>query len=182
VTLFGDRALQTWIAIEADPTITAFCERPIVARAHKPPRVIDFWVERRDGEELWLVIREREQAAIEPGEEYDAALREWARAEGMQLRVIKLDEVALSDVAFENWRSALHYLAANHDLLSPALIESLKQSCESGETLHCLERLYSNEDPVLIRSGLFCLLHKGVIQADDWQTVPLSPAMRFHTT
>lgn len=61
------------------------------------------------------------------------------------------------------------YLLANHALLNSNLLKNLQDASEAGETLHRIEHFYKDEDPVLIRSGLYSLLHTGFIRADDWQ-------------
>jgi hypothetical protein len=78
VTLFGEAALNAWISIEANPQIAAFCERPAVSRSQKPARVVDFWVQLPNAEELWLLRRGREPQE-DPGSSIAPSFRSWAQ-------------------------------------------------------------------------------------------------------
>ena len=61
-TVFGDLCLSALIRLEIDPSVLAYCERPMVLEDLKPKRVVDFWVKRTSGEELWFLLRPSEKA------------------------------------------------------------------------------------------------------------------------
>ena len=63
VTLFDHAAFATWIDLEADPEVVAFCERPALSGPQAPGASIDFWVRRFDGEEFVSVIGVLSQAS-----------------------------------------------------------------------------------------------------------------------
>ena len=54
ITLFGRNSLNTWVLLEADSNVVSYCERPLVIPDVKPKRVVDFWVNFLDREELWI--------------------------------------------------------------------------------------------------------------------------------
>ena len=56
MSLSSYAAWQLWLALEANPAVSTFCERPTFI-AGGPRRVIDFWVRfKRDQEvEFWLL-------------------------------------------------------------------------------------------------------------------------------
>ncbi len=179
LTLFGEWALNAWIAIEADPSITGLCERPMVVGSQKPPRVVDFWIKRSATEELWLLLRQKEQASLAQGEMLVPAFRSWAEGAGMSVRLLRLEELALCEQLSRNWSAVLHYLAANHALLRPDLIDGLREACRGGAQLQALERRFAVEDPILVRTAVFSLLHQGVVRAGEFASNPIGPSMRF---
>lgn len=180
VTLFGQRSLRAWVAIEADPTILQFCERPLALEC-KPARVIDFWVRRANlEEELWVLLRSAEQSADQ--QVASSAFRQWSQAQGFTPRYLSPDEPALTDEQLRNWGTALRYLAANRKLLKEDLINSVRQACESGAEIGALERRFTQYDPILIRSALFHLLHGGVVRTSEFSSALIHPSMRFELT
>jgi len=56
LSLSSYAAWQLWLALEANPAVSTFCERPTFI-AGSPRRVIDFWVhfKRDQAAEFWLL-------------------------------------------------------------------------------------------------------------------------------
>ena len=51
---FGEHVFEQWVRLEADPTVQAFCERPVyLDRAAM--RLVDFWV-MQEGREALLIV------------------------------------------------------------------------------------------------------------------------------
>ena len=46
--------------IESDPAITSYCERPLVVPKAIPKRVVDFWVQTKEGGQFWILLRPSE--------------------------------------------------------------------------------------------------------------------------
>jgi hypothetical protein len=178
--LFGDVALNTWIAIEADVEIVAFCERPLVILTQKPARVVDFWVQRTTGEVLWLLQRPRENRA-EQGNSLSPSFRSWAHNKGMTVRQLLPDELALDEPLRRNWGTVLRYLAANRALVKPALLDCVRETCLTTVTLDAIEQHYPSEDPVLVRTAVFCLFQQGLVRSPAFAETPIGPASRFET-
>jgi len=180
ITLFGQRSLRAWVAIEADPTIVQFCERPLVLESSKPTRVIDFWVRRASSaEELWLLLRTTEQGPDR--ERVSPAFRQWSETQRLTPRLLPPDEPALADEELRNWGTVLRYLAANRKLLKEELIGAVSRACHSGVKLGALEHQLQHHDPVLVRTALFHLLHRGTIRGPDFAHALINPSMRFET-
>lgn len=177
--LFGRRALQAWLAIESDPQITAFCERPLVRQGERGNRVLDFWVQGRSGEALWILLRPSEVKAREREPALFAALEQWAGGQGMRIRYMDPQQELLGEYAESNWRTMLHYLAANRSLVANSLLERLQAACEAGESLQVLERRFASDDPVVVRTGVFSLLQRGLVSAATLSSEPLGPKTRF---
>lgn len=178
VTLFGQRSLRAWVAIEADPAVVGFCERPLVLESSKPSRVVDFWVRRaKSEEELWILLRAADEdpdnKAISP------AFREWCQQQALMPRLFGPDEPALTDEQFRNWGTVLRYLAANRQLLKDDLINAVKHACHPGMPLGRLERQFHDHDPILVRTALFHLVHRGAVRGADFAQALIDPSMRF---
>ena len=58
VRLFDHARFDQWVRLEADPQVLSLCERPARIGPAPDARLIDFWVRRRDGEQL-LLMRHR---------------------------------------------------------------------------------------------------------------------------
>jgi hypothetical protein len=177
--LFGEWALSAWIAIEADANVVGFCERPMVIGSQKPPRVVDFWIKRIVSEELWLLLREKEQMQQAQGETLVPAFRSWVQDAGLTVRFLRPEEFALGEQLRRNWSTVLHYLAANQALLRQELIDRLRGECRGGAQLEALEKRFAPEDPILVRTAIFCLLHQGAVRASEFESDPIGPSMRF---
>jgi hypothetical protein len=177
LTLFGQRSLRAWVAIEADPTIVEFCERPLVVQSQKPSRVIDFWVRRATAAELWLLLRAPEAGGKD--EVVSPAFRQWSRKHGLSLCLLPLEKPALSDAQFRNWGTVLRDLAANRRLLKEDLVAGVRVACRDAVALRTLERRFQHHDPILVRTALFRLLHQGVVHAPEFAHASLDPLMRF---
>lgn len=63
LTLFGRVPLDAWTILESDPDVECYCERPLVIPDTKPKRVVDFWVQRKEGDEFLFLLRLAELAA-----------------------------------------------------------------------------------------------------------------------
>jgi hypothetical protein len=175
--LFGQRSLRAWVAIEGDPTITGFCERPLVLESSNS-RVIDFWVQRANSEEeLWFLLRAAEQAADK--EVTTPAFRDWSQKQGLMPRLLSPDEPALTDAQFRNWGTVLRYLAANRRLLKDDFINGIREACSGGVQLRMLEQRFQQHDPVLVRTALFHLVHCGRVRGPEFAHALIDPSMRF---
>jgi hypothetical protein len=180
VTLFGQRSLRAWVAIEADPAVIGFCERPLVLESSKPSRVVDFWVRgAKSGEELWILLRSVPDDVTD--KIVSPAFREWSQKQGLNLRLFGPDEPALTDEQFRNWGTALRYLAANRKLLKDDLVDAVREACHPGVQLGKLERQLQHYDPILVRTALFHLVHRGTVHATEFAQALIEPSMRFES-
>lgn len=177
LTLFGEAALNAWIAIEADPQILAFCERPRVISTQKPARVVDFWVQRTASEELWFLQRRSKRA--KEANSVGPSFRTWAVSNKLTVREFPVDELVLDEQLRRNWATVLHYLAANRALTKPDFLDRIRGACPTAVTLECLEQQFPTEDPVLVRAGVFCLFQQGLLESVHFADAPIGPMMRF---
>lgn len=164
LTLFGDQNLSAFIALEADPSVLAYCERPIVIKDLKPKRVVDFWVERASGEELWLLLRPTERTWRSELNLPNAAFNVWAAANDLSIVLHLPEDLGLPDEARRNWGEILRYLGANSRFVHAELADQIYRLCGDGRTIDEIQNLLADEDPILVRTAIFRLVHEGRIQ------------------
>jgi len=91
VRAFDHAGFQQWARLQADPTVTSFCEHPVRVGADRAARLIDFWVRRASGEHLLVVDRGR--LPTELPESID----------GVSLKLIPAAELAAAATWTANW-------------------------------------------------------------------------------
>src|SRR5450631_100797 len=57
VRTFDYVGLEQWVRLETDPAVSTFCEHPARFDADDNSRLIDFWVQRGDSEEMLVIQR-----------------------------------------------------------------------------------------------------------------------------
>ena len=62
MTLYGKAALCQLIELEANPEVTAVCERPLMIPDAKPKRVVDFWAMEGGVPTFYLLLKNGELA------------------------------------------------------------------------------------------------------------------------
>lgn len=172
LTVYRRQALELWLLLEADPTVTTFCERPGYVQIDGRRRLADFWARYAGREEL-LVLTD---AAAEI--ETKAADRE-LDGQAISIRNIDAPELAAARIWTENWHRILPYLTANRGLVTPRLSDAIQRYLRQPQRLLAIEREFSTGDPVLVRAALFGLLHCGRVGAPSLRTEPLSLLTSF---
>nr|WP_315249443.1 hypothetical protein [uncultured Duganella sp.] len=180
VTLFGAHALMAWIRLEADPLVRTYCERPLVIPDIKPKRVVDFWVDYQGKQQLWLLRRPREADLASP-EQALPAFATWAASNGLELRFVGSDEGG-PPLYLDNWGRILRDLAANRRFVSAVLKARILENFTSARPLSSLSGMFPDEDPVLLRSATYQLLHNGKLRCSNLDQMPLGPASVMEPT
>lgn len=175
VTLFGATALTAWVRLEADPLVRTYCERPLVIPDVRPKRVVDFWVDVQGKQQLWLLRRPREVELTSP-EQALPAFATWAASNGLELRYIDTDRTGGSPLYIDNWGRILRDLAANRRFVSAVLKARVLEIFTSARPLSSLSGMFPDEDPVLLRSAAYHLLHNGKLRCSNLDQLPLGPA------
>jgi hypothetical protein len=164
---FGEDAFRQWICLEANPSIEAFCERPIYLTTGDK-RLVDYWVRQADGEML-LVISENSLAAT-------------ITIDGTELlvRTILPIDLAAARVWTENWERMLPAIISCRELMSTSLLKSVVHFVSEPTQLSRIEQGLGTGDLALVRAAVFTLLHRGQLQAPQLCTEPLSFLTCFH--
>ncbi|KVU39150.1 hypothetical protein WK66_24860 [Burkholderia ubonensis] len=175
LTLFGRRALDLWVRLEADPSVLAYCERPLCIPEESPLRLVDFWVRTPDCEKLCVVLRSAESTAAAQGFSLFPAFEMWSRACSFQLDLIHPHHLDDSPTLRENRMTMLHHLAAIHSIPVGSVMRDVLARCRHGLTLAELERGLAPVDPMLVRSAVFRLVMRGEVLCSSLALEPLGP-------
>ena len=170
LTLGGGGAHRLWLMIEADASIVAFCERPLVIQIAGRERAVDFWVQQADGEEALLCLWHRPEPIDPPV---------W---DSMMVRAVGDAEIRATQMWTNNWERILPVLVATRGLVKPALRDEILKRCARPLALAALQRLDIEPDPMLLRGAVFDLLHRGWLQAEALRTESVSPLTQFVCT
>lgn len=172
LTLFGRAALEAWVAIEAEPSVVSYCERPLMIPDTRPRRAVDFWVRFRDREELWLLEREHDRTDGDDPQQLMPALTSWSAANGMAVRFVPPVRDDKS-VYLDNWGRIIRELSANRRFVSRTLLGRIQECVTTAISLGDLVGHFSAEDPVLVRTAAFALLHSGQVRCTNVTVQPI---------
>ncbi len=172
LTIFGQNQLETWLLLEADPTVIGYCERPLFVPDYKPKRLVDFWAGFRDRDELWLIGHKEE--SNDADDEAVSALRTWAGQQAFKVR--QINPRIANRIFLDNWGTIIRDLSANRRYVDSPLMNAVRDCLECPRPLSAICSLLCDRDPVLVRSATYLLLHTGLIRCLDLDKEPLGPA------
>lgn len=159
VRLFDHLAFSQWIRLEVDPAVESFCERP--ARVDRRPDscLVDFWVQRSDGQAM-LLLESR----------YDLPVHD---VDGMPVEIVPLAELAAARIWIANWSRMLPVINATQALLPRVLIKRILDAVQEPRPLARVERDLAIGDPAIVRGAVFDLLRTGALIAPTLRSQPL---------
>lgn len=162
IRLFERASFEQWIRLEADPAVLSLCERPTRLGIKRDGRLIDFWVQRRNGEEMLLLGHGDAEQAVPH------------QIDGMALRVVAPAELAAANIWVANWQRMLPVINATRTLLPKGLAKSVLSFVHEPIALARIEHQFSIGDPSSVRGVIFELLRTGGLRAPALHTQPLS--------
>ena len=162
IRLFERARFEQWIRLEADPAVLSLCERPTRLGIKRDGRLIDFWVQRRNGEEMLLLGHGDAEQAVPD------------QIDDMALRVVAPAELAAAHIWVANWQRMLPVINATRTLLPKGLAKSVLSFVHEPIALARIEHQFSIGDPSLVRGVIFDLLRTGGLCAPALHTQPLS--------
>ena len=162
IRLFERASFEQWIRLEADPAVLSLCERPTRLGIKRDGRLIDFWVQRRNGEEM-LLLGHGDAEQVVPD-----------HIDGMALRVVAPAELAAANIWVTNWQRMLPVINATRTLLPKGLAKSVLSFVREPIALARIEHQFSIGDPSLVRGVIFELLRTGGLCAPALHTLPLA--------
>lgn len=161
VLLTGEGQLLVWTMLEANPTVSRYCERP----SWPPedgcrPASLDFWA-LRDNKPVWLALQ------VTPSE---LIARDERHPSGAVVQSVTTEDVDCHRVWIQNWLSLLPYLSAtsslNLDFLGRQVVEFFTRESSFNDA----ERHFAHEDGVLVRTAVIAQLHAGRLYSSDLLT------------
>jgi hypothetical protein len=162
VRLYDRVTFNLWISLEADPTIQVFCEHPARLGNDAKSPLIEFWVQRGDREEFFVLERGASPPAL-PDRAHDVAVS-----------AVTVAELAAAGVWISNWQRILPVITATHALIPKSLSRSVLGAVREPTPLSQLEYELAVGDPALVRGAVFELLRTGRLCAPGLRTQLLS--------
>ena len=162
IRLFERASFQQWIRLEADPAVLSLCERPARLGIKRDGRLIDFWVQRRNGEEMLLLGHGDAEQTVPD------------QIDGTALRVVAPAELAVANIWVTNWQRMLPVINATRTLLPKGLAKSVLSFVHEPIALARIEHQFFIGDPSLVRGVIFELVRTGGLCAPALHTQPLS--------
>lgn len=177
-------AWRCWVAIEANPAITKFCERPARV-AGKNSAMLDFWVQLHTDPrgEFWLLEDDPEndpeggtQAAVGPNHGQVPPPR---RLHERPVRAITTAVLASWDIPVANWAQILPYLVSFRGYRQALLEQSVVVQLARYTRMDELIASFSEHDASQVQASLFFLVASGRVRSPDLATAALNGATRF---
>lgn len=180
LSLGSYRAWRCWVALEANPAVTKFCERPARV-AGKNSAMIDFWVQlhAEPKGEFWLLEDDADVPASSESISNDGRPSPPRRLHERPVRVITTELLASWDIPVANWAQILPYLVSFRGYRNALLEQSLVVQLARFTSLDELIAAFPEHDASQVQAALFWLLAKGRVRSPDIASTPLSGATRF---
>ena len=163
----GEAIYHQCLCLEADPTVLAYCERPVYLSIGNEKRLADFWARRVDCE--WLLV---------VGESKPSSIARIGSVE-YEVRAVPAAELAAARVWIENWERILPVVTSCQDLLMTPLLDAVRRFVSRPTQLTHIEQEFAIMDLTLVRAAVFTLLHSGRLSAPSLWIEPLSLLTRF---
>lgn len=166
ITIFGVKALNCWIELEADPLVTKLCERPVHIPDAPSPKTADFWVSGPNlNEYILLGGAKRKGNRGKPNELPYAAFRAWATEVGCTVRDISIDDDAdKGEIWYGNWIEVLQYVSAFNSHLKPDDLRNAREFVANRVTVEDVLRVHAQGNEDQIRAAMFTLVHQGILR------------------
>lgn len=175
VTLFGRNALDLWTSLEASAQVLTYCERPLLIPEARPQRAFDFWVQRPDGDELLILLREGDSDSA--NEDAGTCVRKLdaTTIDGIPIRCLDPNNMAQHRIALANWGTIIRDLAAFQRFVPEPLCRELLSTLGSGKTIGQLQSELTDFDSSTVRLAIYMLLHRGHAACKQLATLSLGP-------
>lgn len=155
-------SFQQWICLEADPTVSAFSERPARLGPEPTSQLISYWV-KRNGCDEFLMLVAHEGPADFPD-----------KHDGKPLCAVTSNELSMAAVWIDNWQRMLPAINCSAALVPPDLKQSILRMVCTPIALMAVERELCKAQPMLVRAAIFDLLRTGDISAPSLHKERLS--------
>jgi len=168
-------AWRCWLALEANPAVLAFCERPARLAGSASP-ILDFWVSLRDQPdgEFWRLVGDPDESASGS----DAADLP-QHVHGRPLRPITAALLSSLAIPLANWAQILPFLVSFRGNRQPLLEQSIVVELASWTALGTLLERFAEYDAAAVQASVFWLIAGGRVLSPDLASAPLTRSTRF---
>ena len=183
LSLTSYAAWQLWIALEANPAVSMFCERPAAIEG-VPRRTIDFWVRfnRQGVDEFWLLDDSDDPADEAEAPEADVGSVPQSFPEhvrGTALRLIPRRNLLAWSTPIANWAQLIPHLVTWRRFADPLLAQSIVVYLGQLRTLDDILARFNEHDGAMTEAALYSLVANGRVVSPDLATLPLNGSTRF---
>jgi hypothetical protein len=175
VTLFGRNVLDLWTFLEANAQVLTYCERPLLIPDTRPQRAFDFWVQRPDGDELLILLREDDSDTANENAGVSVRALEAKTIDGIPIKCLDPNDMAQHRTALANWGTIIRDLAAFQRFVPEPLCRELLCSLGPGKTIGQLQSELTDFDSSTVRLAAYMLLYRGHAVCKQLATLPLGP-------
>ena len=174
---------QLWLALEANPLVVNFCERPARLDAANSS-AIDFWVQLRIAAagEFWLLDAEdgsNEIDVVAAPAAVDSAPIRAERVRGLPIRHVTHTDMQGWTTPVANWARIVPYLVVWRRFSDVVLAQAIVVYLERSRTLDQIMAHFADHDPPMVEAALYSLVANGRVLSPDLAASPLSGATRF---
>lgn len=179
LTLFGELALYLWVILEGTPHIKRYCERPYQTKLFKKDRVIDFWVEAPDKSKFVMLAYSDENMNLQNEIRANISFCTWIADHGISVELFSRQDYLSQKTFVDNWSRIIRFLSANATLINKVLASRVHRAVVVSGTIDLTDLLKSfcEEDPVIIKTAVFSLLHSGAVISNSLQTVDIRESL-----
>ena len=173
-------AWRCWIALEANPEVTSFCERP-ARMAGRNSAMIDFWVQLSGtlGAEFWLLWHPHRYGGTDSTSPEATSTPGPKRLHDHPVRLITPEIIESWEVPAANWAQIVPVLVSYRRYRKPLLEQSIVVQLVQYTALDELIKHFGHDDPDEVAASLYWLLALGRVRSPDLGTTPLNGATRF---
>lgn len=182
LTLGSYDAWRVWLALEANPAVTSFCERP--AYVDGRGAVFDFWVQLppHPSGEFWCIERPQHQGANADAETaaHTAAKNCPSTLLSLPVRVVAQVDLTAWAVPISNWARILPYLVSHRRFRDPLLEQSIVVYLGKSRALDDILARFAGHDAAAVEAAVYAVLAGGRIRCPELATSPLTGSTVFH--
>lgn len=175
-SLGGYDVWKLWLALEANPQVQCFCERPAFLPGRRG-RMVDFWVQTRDLPlgEFWLLHHPPSEDSF--GEDTDGTEPE--RVHKLALRLIDPEALRGWSIPVANWSQIMPHLASWRRFPDKLLAQSIVVFVDTWRTRDEILWQFRDRDATEVEAALYALVVEGRVVSPDLVTSPLSGTIQF---
>ena len=194
ISLGSYAAWRCWVALEANPGVLSFCERPARV-AGRNSRLIDFWVQLAGTAcaEFWMLWNPSGDAGGSDAVGDVAAVDDIAavslatdgppkRVHDHPVRAITPELLSTWEVPVANWAQIIPVLVSFRGYRQPLLEQSIVVLLVRYMPLAAILAHFPEQDPDEVTAALYWLLATGRVLSPDLAIAPLSDASCFRRT
>ena len=175
-SLGGYDAWKLWLALEANPQVQCYCERPAFLPGRRG-RMADFWVQTHDlpSGEFWLLSHSNAEDSL--GDDTDGSVP--GRLHNLPLRLIDPEALSGWSIPVANWSQIVPHLASWHRFPDKLLAQSIVVFVDTWRTRDEILWQFRDRDATEVEAALYALVVEGRVVSPDLVASPLSGTTQF---